>query len=157
MNKLTLLRSLTEELRTIDGGNSIQTAHLPGPKQYTFNTDCHENCFPSYRFLYELNDFPTLCFYIVEEAFREAEAGIRYKTATFNLRGYVHEDLGEHEDSTWWAEALLDDVEHVLNNLKNRVDCLVDVRILQLSTDEGVMAPYGVADMIFTITYESEL
>lgn len=157
MNKLTLLQELTKELRTIDGGTSIQSSNLPGSQQYEFNTDCHENCFPGYRFLYEINDFPTICFYIVEETYQEVEAGIRYKTATFNLRGYVHEDLGEIEDSTWWAEALLDDIEHVLNNLRDRVDCLVDVRILQLSTDEGVMAPYGVADMLFTITYESEL
>ena len=81
---------------------------------------------------------------------------MRYKTALINLRGYVHAELGEWEDSNWWAEALLDDVEHVLALIRSRNPCFVDVRVLEMSTDEGIMAPYGVADMTFTVTYEAE-
>lgn len=150
MTKREMLEALVRELRLIDGGTSVLDSH------YTFELDCHENVYPQYRFLEEINDFPTVCFYVVEETVTHIGGDVRYKTALINLRGYVHENLGEWEDSNWWAEALLDDIEHVLRHIRERNRCFIDVRILELSTDEGIMVPYGVADMILSITYEAE-
>lgn len=150
MTKREMLEALVRELRLIDGGTSVFDSH------YTFELDCHENVYPQYRFLEEINDFPTVCFSVVEETISHIGGDVRYKTALINLRGYVHENLGEWEDSNWWAEALLDDIEHVLRYIRERNRCFIDVRILELSTDEGIMAPYGVADMILAITYEAE-
>jgi hypothetical protein len=67
----------------------------------------------------------------------------------------VHEALGEEESSNYWAEALLDDIEHVLQHIRKRNPCFIDVRIVNLSTDEGIMEPYGVANMLLTVTYEA--
>lgn len=150
MNKREMLEALVQDLRLIDGGTSVLDS------RYTFELDCHENVYPQYRFLEEINDFPTVCFYVVEETISHIGGDVRYKTALINLRGYVHENLGEWEDSNWWAEALLDDIEHVLRHVRERNRCFIDVRILELSTDEGIMSPYGVADMILAITYEAE-
>lgn len=156
MNKRELIEILVNELRLIDGGISPLTASLPANRQYTFELDCHENVYPYFMFMEEINDFPTICFYIVEESIAHIGAGIRYKTAVVSLRGYVHEALGEEEGSNWWSEALIDDIDHVLSRIPERNPCIVDLRVLQLSTDEGIMAPYGVSDIIFTITYEAE-
>ena len=145
-----MLEILTRELRLIDGGTSVLD------NNYQFELDCHENVYPHYLFLEEINDFPTVCFYVVEETVSHIGGGVRYKTALLNLRGYVHEELGEWENSNWWAETLIDDIEHVLEHIRRRNPCFIDVRVLELSTDEGIMEPYGVADMVISITYEAE-
>jgi hypothetical protein len=150
MTKREMIEALLKELRLIDGGTSVLDY------RYTFELDCHENVYSQYKFLEEVNDFPTICFSVVEETVAHIGGDVRYKTALISLRGYVHQDIGEQEDSNWWAEALLDDIEHVLKYVRERNRCFVDVRILELSTDEGIMTPYGVADMILSITYEAE-
>lgn len=150
MNKREMLEIFTEELRLIDGGAS------PLDHEYTFELDCHKNVYPSYKFLEEINDFPTICFYVLEETVAHIGHGVRYKTAAINLRGYVHEALGEYEDSNWWAEALIDDIDHVLKYMRSRNPCFVDVRLLEVSTDEGIMAPYGVVDAMIAVTYEAD-
>jgi hypothetical protein len=150
MNRREMLETLVEELRLIDGGTSVLD------HRYRFELDCHENVYPQFRFLDEINDFPTICLAVIEETIAHIGGDVRYKTALISLRGYVHEAMGEYEDSNWWAEALLDDIEHVLQHIRERNRCFIDVRIYELSTDEGIMSPYGVADMIFTVTYEAE-
>ena len=150
MTKREMLEALVRDLRLIDGGTSSLDS------RYTFELNCHENVYPQYKFLEEINDFPTICLSVVEETVSHIGGDVRYKTALISLRGYVHEAISEEEDSNWWAEALLDDIEHVLRYIRERNRCFIDVRILELSTDEGIMTPYGVADMILAITYESE-
>ena len=149
MNKVEMLEIFTEELRLIDGGTSVFD------NNYRFEFDCHEKVFPHFKFLEEINDFPTICFYVVEETIAHIGADVRYKTAVIDVRGYVHEALGEEESSNYWAEALLDDIEHVLQHIRRKHPCFIDVRIVNLSTDEGIMEPYGVANMLLTVTYEA--
>lgn len=136
---------ITEHLRLIDGGTSV----------FDFTTklehDIHENVYPEYKFLDECNDFPIVCFYILETTYSHIGAGVRYATSLIHLRGYVYED-----ESQTRAEELLNDIDHALLHLRRLQPCFSDCRTLQLSTDAGFMDPYGVAEILFSVTYLQE-
>jgi hypothetical protein len=146
MNATEVSNILTNHLRLIDGGVSTFD------NRYRFNHNVNRNVYPRYYFITEVNDFPTLCFYALETQYTHIGNAVRYATTLIHLRGYVYE-----EDASTRAEDLLADIDHALSHLRRMQPCFSDCRVLQLSTDSGFMEPYGVADMMFTVTYLQEL
>ena len=113
-----------------------------------------DNISRNYHVLDEVNDFPALT--MIPRAEIREHRGAGRKIATFNIqmRAYafdgdgseiinVTEDLGEEIDSavdTFAASAREFEVE--------------EARVLTFNTDEGLFAPYGIADLEIQIAYE---
>ena len=113
-----------------------------------------DNISRNYHVLDEVNDFPALT--MIPRAEIREHRGAGRKIATFNIqmRAYAHdgdgseiinvtEDLGEEIDEavdTFAASAREFEVE--------------ESRVLTFSTDEGLFAPYGIADLEVSISYE---
>ena len=155
MTKQELIEILVKELRLIDGGRSSLDSKYGmeefGHNGYQFNHNVHENVHPRYLFLEEINDFPAICTHALEESRTHIGGGIKYGNLTINLRGYVFD---EDEDSVnESAELLIEDIEHVIQHIPTRNPCFVELRIVDISTDEGMLVPYGVCEVNLLAIY----
>jgi len=146
MNKKELLEIFTQELRKIDGGASVFLANLSDP--YIFKHSVHENVYPRYIYLDEVNDFPLICFYVSQETRTHIGGGVKYANLLVNLRTYVNS-----EDPNEETEDLIDDIDHVIKYITQVQPCFVECRVISTSTDEGIMAPVGVGEMNIEMIY----
>ena len=113
------------------------------------------NIFKNYKFLDEINDFPSVCFVAGSENREELGANRRLGTIEVALRGYVFD-----ENNVDIAEILAQNVESKVDsfsaNVAARANGVADARVTAFRTDEGLLPPYGVADLEIEILYDLE-
>jgi hypothetical protein len=142
---------LVEKLRLIDG--QVSPAHL-FYAPYTFHTNVFQNVRRGFQFLDQINDFPYIMCVGGRTDWKHLPGGIIYKTTPVHIRSFVFNEEGATIDQ---MEDLAEDIEQIVNSLR-RLDpdrCIVDSRVDTISTDEGLMAPYGVLDMNIRIVTEN--
>ena len=109
-------------------------------------------------FLNEVNDFPFVCMLVEPETRFHYGAGRKLATLALSLRGYVFDgDSGENIDL---AEDLGMDIDSLVIDTfaEAHRDLGVEFAAVEsFRTDEGLMSPYGIADLTITITYEVEI
>jgi len=105
----------------------------------------------SYKFLDDINDFPTITLGGAGENNDEFGDGQILKTMTQSIRGYVMTD----EDSLRDSENLASDIETVVSSYAaDAANLIHEAQVVSLSTDEGLLSPYGVCDVGIRIIYE---
>ena len=113
------------------------------------------NIFKRFKFLDELNDFPSICFVAGGESREELGANRRLGTIEVALRGYVFD-----ENNVDKAEILAQNVESKVDsfsaNVAARANGVSDARVTSFRTDEGLFTPYGLADLEIQILYDLE-
>ena len=113
------------------------------------------NVHKRFKFLDELNDFPSLCFVAGGESRQELGANRRLGTIEVALRGYVFD-----ENNVDTAEILAQNVESKVDsfsaNVAARANGVSDARVTSFRTDEGLFTPYGLADLEIQILYDLE-
>ncbi len=135
---------LVSELKKIDG--SISTFNA----SYTYNLDISNNCFRRMKFLDEINDFPTVCVNAGTETRLYNSTGLTIGELAIQIRAYIRA-----EDPITTAENLADDIEHVVYNLGDRSDIgMQDMTIESVSTDEGLVAPFGILEIDILARYQ---
>lgn len=105
-----------------------------------------------FRWLDQINDFPTICYNIQSSRLVHVGANDRYYSCSVALRAYVR-----GEDPQALLDQILLDIEDVTQSFRDAASPsleVVDARVDSVSSDEGVMAPIGVADMRITISYK---
>ena len=111
------------------------------------------NIFKHFKFLDELNDFPSVCFVAGTERRDQLGANRRLATIDVALRGYVFD-----ENNVDKAEILAQNVESKVDsfsaNVAARANGVSDARVVSFRTDEGLLQPYGVADLEIQILYD---
>ena len=111
------------------------------------------NIFKRFKFLDELNDFPSVCFVAGAERRDQLGANRRLGTIDVALRGYVFD-----ENNVDKAEILAQNVESKVDsfsaNVAARANGVSDARVVSFRTDEGLLQPYGVADLEIQILYD---
>ena len=107
-------------------------------------------------YIEDVNDFPSVSIFIPRETLYHLSAsgaspnGTIIKSFTFQIRGYVFSDEDSLEDS----ETLAYEIEQSLPAFSNYyTGTLLDIRVTSLSTDEGLLSPYGVCDLEIWISY----
>lgn len=120
-----------------------------------FNTAVSQS-YRSYRYLEDVNDFPTVCLGGTpsEEYFHYGDGQI-IKTMQQFIRGYVRTT---EEDSIDSSEALARDIEAVIDEFAYLSSNLSvqSAQVTQISTDEGLLSPYGVCDVVVEIAWLDE-
>lgn len=114
------------------------------------------NVEPRLKFWDEIEEFPAIHINAGGETREYLGAGEKFRFLTLTFRCYVNE-----EDPVEALERLMEDVETVIegNNPINYTDNLGNVQstiqttILSIDTDEGVLDPYGVGEIITTVQY----
>lgn len=108
--------------------------------------------FRTYRYLNDINDFPSICFGGTPSVdYVHYGNGQRLQTMRQLLRGYVRTN---EEDSLLDSEALAAEIEAIVNAFADTHPEVYDARVTQISTDEGLLSPYGLCDVQIEIRYE---
>jgi len=111
---------------------------------------------PRLKFWDEIEEFPAVHVNAGSETREYLGAGEKFRYLTLTFRCYVNED-----DPVEALEKLMEDVETVLetNNPITYTDRLgavqntIQTTILSIDTDEGVLDPLGIGEIITTVQY----
>ena len=114
------------------------------------------NVEPRLKFWDEIEEFPAIHVNAGSETREYLGAGEKFRYLTLTFRCYVNE-----EDPVEALEKLMEDVETVLetNNPITYTDNLGSVQstiqttIISIDTDEGVLDPLGIGEIITTVQY----
>ena len=110
-----------------------------------------------YRFLDDVNDFPYITFVPRQELRRHRGDGRKHASLVVDIRAYVYD--GDSEDICEVAEDLADSIEAKIDAFaaSHRDLVVEEAEVISLRTDDGLMLPYGVADLQVTISYDVEI
>ena len=141
--RIAIIDALVEKLEEIDGSGN-------------YRTDLNGNVSRRLKFWDEVDEFPAL--HISAGAETREYLGAQNKTRFMQvtLRCYVND-----EDSVEALEGLMEDVETVLetHSRLRYVDRKYDfqytqlITVLSLDTDEGVLEPLGVGEIVCEVRY----
>ena len=121
------------------------------------NTDVHaNNVYRTYKYMHDLNDFPAITFIPNREDRDHFGAGQVHGILAVQLRCYVYD--GDTADIADECERLADQIEDAIDTFApaNRALEVEEARVVTLRTDDGLMTPYGVADLQISILYRLE-
>lgn len=148
--KTQIIDKLVISLKRINGG--IDTTIGAPESPYTFNFNVADNVYRRFKYMDEINDFPSICLYATRDRRSHIGAAIKYGTFVTTIRGYVKSGESSIDDS----DNLANDIEYAVEsfNLEGCSINLVDARILSIETDEGLMSPYGLCEISVEIAYQ---
>ena len=140
--RTSIVIALAEKFKLIDGTG-------------IYNSDLFNNSYPKLKFWDEVQDFPSV-YLTAGSEFREYLPGdFTWAYLNVSVKVYV-----KNESETQQAlEDLLNDLENVIdanrvlvydstNNLST-----TEILIQSITTDEGLLAPYGVGEIILQVRY----
>ena len=138
-----IVDALAEKLKTIDGSGA-------------FLTDVGNNVEPRLKFWDEVEDFPAIHLNAGAESREYQGGGYKDRFLSVTIRCYVNED-----DAQYALNALMEDVETVIeenSNLQyfdkqnNEFNCQ-QITVVSIDTDEGVLEPLGVGELLVEVRY----
>ena len=141
--RLGIVEALVNKLKDIDGTGQ-------------FLTNLEENVSPRLKFWDEVEEFPAVHLNAGSETREYQGGGYKDRFLSITLRCYV-----QAEDAVAALDELLEDVETVVeenSRLKykdrNNVDQYTQqITVVSIDTDEGVLEPLGVGEMLIEVRY----
>ena len=138
-----IVDSLVTKLKTINGTGN-------------FLTDLYDEVHPRLKFWDEVETFPAIHLNAGSESRVYQGGGYKDRYLNITIRCYVKET-----DATEALDKLIEDVETVLeeNGQLSYVDRQEntqtphDILIISIDTDEGVLEPFGVAEILVQVHY----
>ena len=131
----------------------IDKAQSGFDSSYTYNTNLFTNVFRKIKFIDEVNDFPALYLSAGTENRDFNTKSLTVATLDVTIRAYV---FGE-DDAQTKVDDLIQDIEHVIYNFGDNSDKgIFDIQIDNITADEGLIEPYGLAEIVLTIQYRLE-
>lgn len=107
--------------------------------------------FEHFKWLDQINDFPSICLHIETDYKSHVEASPNVVGGDFNMiiRGYVH-----REDVVGAQDELIQKIEDALNALTPATAIQIDdIHINSLEHDEGLFDPFGTVTVNVDIAY----
>lgn len=138
-----IVEALAEKLKNIDGSGA-------------YLSDVANNVHPHLKFWDEVDDFPALHLNAGTETRDYQGGGYKDRFLSITIRCYVNE-----ENAQYALNALMEDVETVIeenSNLQysdkqnNLFNCQ-QITLVSIVTDEGVLDPLGVGEMLIEVRY----
>ena len=138
-----IVEALSEKLKNIDGSGA-------------FLSDVANNVHPQLKFWDEVEDFPAVHLNAGSETREYQAGGYKDRFLSVTVRCYVNE-----EEAQYALNALMEDVETVIeenSNLQyfdkqnNEFNCQ-QITVISIDTDEGVLEPLGVGEMLIEVRY----
>jgi hypothetical protein len=141
--RLGIITALVDKLKTINGAGS-------------FLTDLGENVSPRLKFWDEVEEFPAIHLNAGSETREYQGGGYKDRFLTVTVRCYV-----QSEDAVEALDELMEDVETVLEensrlaylDRTSTTQYTQQITIVSLDTDEGVLEPMGVGEMLLEVRY----
>ena len=138
-----IIDALVTKLKTING-------------QGAFLTDVGGNVHPRMKFWDEVDEFPALHLNAGSETREYQSAGIRDRFLSVTVRCYVQNEEAQEE-----LNELMEDVETVIEDNSrleytdkmNNVYYTQQITVISIDTDEGVLEPLGVGEILLEVRY----
>tara|TARA_X000001316_G_C922461_1_gene37927 strand:- start:12060 stop:12509 length:450 start_codon:yes stop_codon:yes gene_type:complete len=139
-----IAEALANKLKEIDGN-------------HPFNSNIFENVKAKMVFLDEIEQYPKVCVVAGDEEREYQPGGFKWRFLQVTIRAYI----SNNEDAQEELALLLEDIEKIVDDNDALVyDDTVDpnlkttsMTITSISTDEGVVEPLGIGEMVVTIRY----
>jgi len=140
--RISIVTALAEKFKIIDGTGS-------------FKSNIFNNSFPKLKFWDEVTDFP--CVYLTAGTeIREYMPGdFTWGFLNVSVKVYVRSE----SEAQQLLEDLLDDLEKVIHDNRTLVYdttnhlSTTEILIQSITTDEGLLAPYGVGEINLQVRY----
>jgi hypothetical protein len=141
--RLGIVNALVSKLQDINGSGA-------------YLSDLAGNVSPRLKFWDEVEEFPAVHLNAGSETREYQSAGYKDRFLSITLRCYVQD-----EDAVEALDELLEDVETVLENnsrlsykdRSNATQHTQQITIVSIDTDEGVLEPLGVGEMLIEVRY----
>lgn len=139
----SIVNALVEKLKGINGSGS-------------FVSNVFNNVSPRLKFWDEVEQFPAVHLNAGSETREYQGGGYKDRFLSISIRVYVRE-----ENAVDALDALLEDIETVLEDnsrvayedKQGNTQYTQQISILSIDTDEGVLEPLGVAEMLIEVRY----
>ena len=130
---------LVELLKTIDGPP-------------TWNTNLYKEIYKQMKFWDEVDNYPSLFVNVGPEAREYLPGGMKWGYLSITVRIYVEEEDPESalEDIFEDIEKIVDENGHLEYETNKQIE---DMKIMSITTDEGLLAPIGVGEITLQIMY----
>lgn len=140
----SIINALVERLKEINGTGE-------------YLSDVYSNVHPRLKFWDEVDEFPAVHLNAGSETRDYQGAGYKDRFLTVTIRCYVHSE----DDSVEELDKLLEDIETVLETYsrlqyedrKGNTQYTQQITIVSIDTDEGVLDPYGVGEILIEVRY----
>jgi len=124
---------------------------------YPYNTNLFNNVDGHLKFLDEIEQYPKVCVVAGDEIREYQPNAFKWRILTITIRAYIRDE----NDAQETLALLLEDIERVIDNNDNLVyDDTVDPNLSTVSltiggigTDEGVISPLGIGEIILSVRY----
>ena len=124
---------------------------------YPYNTNLFNNVDGHLKFLDEIEQYPKICVVAGDEIREYQPNAFKWRILTITIRAYIRDE----NDAQETLALLLEDIERVIDNNDNLVyDDTVDPNLSTVSltiggigTDEGVISPLGIGEIILSVRY----
>ena len=141
--RLGIIAGLVDKLKDIDGTGA-------------YLTNLNENVSPRLKFWDEVEEFPAIHLNAGSETREYQGGGHKDRYLSVTVRCYV-----QAEDAVEALDELLEDIETVIEDNsrltykdRNNADQYTQqITIISIDTDEGVLEPLGVAEMLIEVRY----
>jgi len=139
-----IIDALVDKLKLING-------------YHPYNTNVFNNVSGTLKFLDEIEEYPKVCVIAGDEVREYQTGGFKWRFLTVTIRAYVrNEDDAQEELAT-----LFEDIEKIIDENDALVydtsivpnGTTTSMTVDSLTTDEGVIAPLGIGEMIVTVRY----
>lgn len=140
--RTSIVKALAEKFKVIDGTGS-------------YKSDLFDNSYPKLKFWDEVQDFPSVYLVAGSELRDYLPGDFTWAFLNVSVKVYVKDESDAQQE----LEDLLEDLENVIdanrvlvydttNNLST-----TEILIQSITTDEGLLAPYGVGEIILQVRY----
>jgi hypothetical protein len=113
---------------------------------FQLNTIPNIRVFNTFKYLDQINDFPTLCLNTSIDRTDHTESNTLSHYRLVTIRGYIY-----NENSISICDELIYDVENVINRITSVL--VNSIRVESVTSDEGLYTPYGVIDIQLAIDF----
>ena len=139
-----IVDALVEKIKLING-------------QHPYNSNVFNNVSGKLKFLDEIEEYPKVCIVAGDEVREYQTAGFKWRFLTLSIRAYVRNE----EDAQEELATLFEDIEKIIDENDALVydtsvvpnGTTTSMTIDSLTTDEGVIAPLGIGEMLVTVRY----
>ena len=136
--------SLANKLKEIDGS-------------HPYNVNIFDNVQSKMVFLDEIEQYPKVCVVAGDETREYQPGGYKWRFLTLTIRAYVHNEENAQEE----LALLLEDIERlvdendalVYDDSVNPSESTTSLTIESIGTDEGVVQPLGIGEMVVEVRY----
>ena len=142
--KKKIAEAFVEKLKEIDGS-------------HPYKINLFDNVTSKMLFLDEIEQYPKVCVVAGDESRQYLPDGFKWRFLILSIRAYVSNE----EDAQEELALLLEDIEKIVDENDALVyDDTVDpsmkttsVTVQSLTTDEGVIAPLGIGELVVEVRY----